>query len=63
MWTHFNFKSGSNPYIAMTSKEKQRIINKYKGKTKQVGEDMYEINDISRDMTNWICDQVYSLIK
>lgn len=30
MWTHFNYMSGSNPYIAMNEKETKRILRKYK---------------------------------
>ena len=28
-WTHFEFTSGSNPYVAKTEKEKNRILKKY----------------------------------
>lgn len=28
-WTFFHFASGSNPYIAKTEKEKERILKKY----------------------------------
>lgn len=36
--THFEFRYG-NPYIALTEKEKQRILRKYKGKTRQLDKD------------------------
>ena len=31
-WAHFEYTSGSNPYIAKTEEEKDRIIRKYKRK-------------------------------
>lgn len=63
MWTHFSYKSGANPYIAITDKEKRRILNKYKGKIKQISDDMYEINDVPDSITNWLCDEFYSILK
>lgn len=30
MWTHFNYMSGGNPYIAINEKEAKRILRKYK---------------------------------
>ena len=42
-WTLFKYEDGSNPYIAKTEKEKQRIINKYKNRIKQIDNDMYYI--------------------
>lgn len=38
MLYHFDFLSGSNPYIAMTKKEKDRIIRKYKCRNVAVDE-------------------------
>lgn len=63
MWTHFSYKSGANPYIAKNDVEKRRILNKYKGKTKQIGDDMYEINDIPDNITKWLCNEFYSILK
>ena len=63
MRTYFKFKSGANSYVALTEKEKYRILNKYKGRVQRIDFNTYEINDISSDMTNWLCDQFYGLIK
>jgi hypothetical protein len=50
--TIFNFKSGANPYITKTEKEKNRILTKYKNCeiTKQKGlfAYIYTINDIKK---------------
>lgn len=50
--TIFNFKSGSNPYIAKTEKEKERILKKYKNyeitKVKGLFAYIYTINDIKK---------------
>ena len=29
-WSHFEYTSGANPYIAKTSAERDRVIGKYK---------------------------------
>ena len=46
----FNYKSGSNPYIAKTKKEKNKILKKYKDyeitKTRGLFMDIYTINDL-----------------
>lgn len=46
----FNYKDGSNPYIAKTEKEKNKILNKYKNyeitKTRGLFMDIYTINNI-----------------
>ena len=48
-WSHFEYASGANPYIAKTEEEKKRICNKYgKGcefKGNINGNDYYVIND------------------
>jgi hypothetical protein len=46
-WTHFEFKSGSNPYIAKDEKEKNRILKKYGDKAKEVKPGFYEVDDTS----------------
>lgn len=50
--TIFNFKSGSNPYIAKDEKEKERILKKYKNyditKTKGLFMDIYTIDDTKK---------------
>jgi len=50
--TIFNFKSGSNPYIAKTEKEKERILKKYKNykisKTKGLFAYIYTIDDTKK---------------
>lgn len=47
--TIFNFKSGANPYIAKTEKEKKRILKKYNNceitKRRGLFMDIYTIND------------------
>lgn len=44
-WTHFEFTSGSNPYIATTEKEKNRMLKKYKGKIQEIKPGFYKVND------------------
>ena len=46
-WTHFEFKSGSNPYIAKDEKEKNRILKKYGDKAREVKPGFYEVDDAS----------------
>lgn len=46
-WTHFEFKSGSNPYIVKDEKEKNRILKKYGDKAKEVKPGFYEVDDAS----------------
>lgn len=48
-YTHFQYKSGANPYIAKTDREKNRIIKKYKDKVKELKKGFYEIDDIRKD--------------
>lgn len=43
MWTHFNYENGSNPYIAKTETEKERIIDKYKNKIEKIKDNFYLI--------------------
>lgn len=45
-WVIFKYKSGGNPYIAKTEKEKQRILKKYKNNVEQVNNRTFLINDI-----------------
>ena len=44
-WFTFKFKSGSNPYIAKTEEERDRIVKKYKGKVKEIKDGFYEVED------------------
>lgn len=44
-WYHFEFTSGSNPYIAKDDREKKRILRKYKGKVTEVKPNFYRIDD------------------
>lgn len=49
--TVFKYKSGTNPYIAKTEKETERLLKKYKGRiTKQITRftDIYIIDDRKR---------------
>lgn len=48
-WTHFEFKSGSNPYIAKDEKEKSRILKKYGNKAKEIKPNYYMIDDSEGD--------------
>jgi hypothetical protein len=48
MYTHFEYKSGANPYIAMTDKETKRILKKYKGKITEIKPGFYVIDDCTR---------------
>ena len=58
-WATFEYKSGGNPYIAKTEKEKQRILNKYKGKVKETKKGFYEIDDRKSD--NFLPEAVTNL--
>lgn len=49
-WAHFEYKSGANPYIAKTEKEKQRILKKYKDKVKEVKPNFYKIDDMPENI-------------
>ena len=50
MWTLFKYEDGSNPYIAKTEKEKQRIINKYKNRIEKIQEDVYYIKEKQKEI-------------
>lgn len=45
MWTHFKYENGSNPYIAKTEKEAEKIKNKYKEKCIKIKEKFYLIKE------------------
>lgn len=50
MWTHFKYEDGSNPYIAKTEKEKNKILNKYKNRYVKLKDNFYLIkNKIEKD--------------
>jgi hypothetical protein len=53
-WAHFEFKSGSNPYIAKDEKEKNRILKKYGNKAKEIKPNYYMVDDSegNRDFFN-----------
>lgn len=55
-WAHFNYKSGANPYIAITTKTKNKILKKYKNKIEKIKNnlniDFYIINDIEETKTD-----------
>ena len=42
-WTLFKYENGSNPYIAKTKKEKNRILKKYQGKIEKIKDNLYII--------------------
>lgn len=51
-WSHFEYTSGANPYIAKTQAERDRIIRKYKRKGIEVvkekcsnGTEFYFVHD------------------
>ena len=48
-WTHFEFKSGSNPYIAKDEKEKSRMLKKYGDKAKEIKPNYYMVDDSEGD--------------
>jgi hypothetical protein len=48
-WTHFEFKSGSNPYIAKDEREKNRILKKYGNKAKEIKPNYYMVDDSEGD--------------
>ena len=41
----FKFKDGSNPYIAVTQKEKDRMFKKYKNKLIKYNDNIYIVNN------------------
>ena len=43
MWYHFQFENGSNPYIAFTEKERDRIIRKYE--VEKIKDGFYIVKD------------------
>lgn len=40
-WIQFTFEDGSNPYVAKTKEEQDRMFKKYKGRVEQVGDITY----------------------
>lgn len=47
-WYHFEYKSGANPYIAKTEKERDRLLRKYKDKVKKVDDTSFVIDDVEK---------------
>lgn len=45
-WYHFQYKSGANPYIAKTEKERDRLLRKYKDKVEKVDETSFVVDDV-----------------
>lgn len=45
---HFEYKSGANPYIAKTEKERDRLLRKYKDKVKKVDDTSFVIDDVEK---------------
>ena len=68
-WAHFEFTSGSNPYIAKTEEEKKRLCKKwgkdceFKGNIN--GNDYYVINDkVENEFASWEdLDESYGMAK
>ena len=48
-WTHFEFKSGSNPYIAKDEREKSIMLKKYGDKAKEIKPNYYMVDDSEGD--------------
>lgn len=48
-WSHFQFKSGSNPYIALNDEERDRILTKYGEKVTELKPGFYEVDDTEED--------------
>jgi hypothetical protein len=46
---HFEYKSGANPYIAKTEKERDRILRKYKNKVTKKNDKFFVIDDTEKD--------------
>ena len=44
-WALFKYENGGNPYIAKTEREKNRILNKYKGKIEKIAENRYLVKE------------------
>jgi hypothetical protein len=49
-WYHFEYKSGANPYIAKTEKERDRILRKYKNRVTKKDENTFVIDDTEKDL-------------
>ena len=49
-WYHFEYKSGANPYIAKTEKERDRLLRKYKDKVKKVDDTSFVIDDVKKSL-------------
>ena len=44
-WIQFTFEDGSNPYVAKTKEEQDRMFKKYKGRVEQVGDITYLVKN------------------
>ena len=49
-YSHFEFTSGSNPYIAKDEKEKNHILKKYGNKVKEIKPGFYKVDDSEKDL-------------
>lgn len=49
-YSHFEFTSGANPYIAKDEKEKNRIFKKYGNKVKEIEPGFYKVDDSEKDL-------------
>jgi len=45
MWILFKYEDGSNPYIAMNEKEKNRMLKKYGKRIIKKAEDFYYVKE------------------
>ena len=43
-WYHFEFTDGSNPYIAKSKRERDRLFRKYKGRIKEIKDNFYVVD-------------------
>lgn len=48
-WYNFEYKSGANPYVAKTEKERDRLLRKYKDRVKKVDDTSFVIDDVEKN--------------
>ena len=56
-WYQFEYKSGANPYIAKTEKERDKILKKYGKKVTKIKDGFYEIDDKEEKMDSFNFDE------
>ena len=58
-WYQFEYKSGANPYIAKTEKERDKILKKYGKKVTKIKDGFYEIDDKEEKMDSFNFDESF----